>query len=235
MRRRLSALVATLIVTGPLIAMTAGPASAAPPPINLAGFQRTISGSTATTDVFLSVPAIGACPSLATFQATLSGAVIDAPTGRTAGGVVIICANGVATYLADTQVNGHSTLQAESISAGDLVRVQTRVAPTSSTVTVNDFSKGWSLSASGAGATPTAAGVGTISGNCVNGRCSAVPAFSGSVFGGSIDGRSLSGATRTNLMAANGTPEATASPAFFGFVFTVTYRSSCTPDITNRC
>jgi len=149
----------------------------------------------------------------------------------------MICANGVSVYLAQTEVAGQSSLQPNAIDAGDLVRIQTTVATTSTSLTVSDLTKGWSISLSGAGGTPTAAGVGLIAGNCGNG-CSPIPAFSGSAFIASINGGTLSHAVRSNVLAADGTAQATAGNALLGIAFGVSYRFSCTPvdpNVNNRC
>jgi len=116
------------------------------------------------------------------------------------------------------------------------MRVQVAVSTTATTVTLNDVTKGWSLTDSGGGGTPTAATVGMIAGNCSGGVCSPIPAFSGAQFLATINGRPLAGATRSNLLAATGAPQATAGNAFLHLLFGVTYDFSCTPDpATNRC
>jgi hypothetical protein len=235
--RRFALFVASALVASVALATASGPASAAPLPINLAGYQQSISGPTASTDVLAVVPKFGNCPALATFQAAVAGSVIQASTGNSGGGVAMICANGVSVYLAQTQVDGQSTLQSNAINAGDLVRVQTTVAPTSTSLTLSDLSKGWSISLSGGGGTPTAAGVGMVAGNCGNG-CSPIPAFSGSAFIASLNGGSLTHAVRSNVLAADGTAQATAGNALLGLAFGVTYRFSCTPadpNLNNRC
>ena len=217
------------------LATLGAPASAAPSAINLAGAQESVSGTTSVSTTVL-VPTIETCPALATFQAILAGSVIDAPTGDSGGGVALICANGVASYVADTQVVGLSTLQPNAVSASDLVSVQTSVSSTATTVTVKDLSKGWSVTESGGGASPTAAGIGVIAANCQAGVCSSVPAFGAAGFVGSFNGHSLTGSQQTKLLAGNGTPEATPSKAILNLGFTVAYNSSCTPDpLTNRC
>ena len=226
---------AGFVAVGLVLGTLAAPASATPPAINVAGYQVSVSGTASTTAAAI-VPTIGTCPALATFQAVLAGSVIDAPTGNSGGGVALICANGVTAYVADTQVDGVSTLQPNAVSAGDLVEVQTTVSATTTSVTLRDISKGWSVAVSGGGATPTAAGIGLIVANCEAGSCSPVPAFSGALFVGSFNGRSLSGSQQTKLLAGNGTPEATPGRLILGAGFSVTYNSSCTPDpLTNRC
>ena len=220
------------------LATFGAPASAAPSAINLAGAQEGVSGPTASVSTTILVPGIETCPALATFQAILAGAVISAAAGDSGGGVALICANGVASYVAVTQVVGVSTPQPNAVSASDLVSVQTSVSATATTVTMRDLSKGWSVTESGGGATPTAAGIGVIAANCQAGLCSSVPAFGAAAFIGSFNGHSLAGSQQTKLLAGNGTPEATPSKAILNQGFTVAYNSSCTPadpSTNNRC
>jgi hypothetical protein len=234
--RRIALFVSSALVATVAFAAFSGPASAALLPINVAGYEQSVSG-TASTDVLAVVPKIGTCPALATFQAVVTGSVIQTSAGNSGGGVALICGSGASFYFAQTEVDGQSTLQPNAVGAGDLVRIQTTVTATSTSVTVSDISKGWSVSTSGGGGTPTAAGVGVLAANCGSG-CSPVPAFTGSGFIASINGSSLARATRSNLLAEDGTSQATAGAAFLGLAFGVTYRYSCTPanqSLNNRC
>jgi Peptidase A4 family len=204
--------------------------------VNIAGYWKPLTGATSTVVSLVRVPTLGTCPALATFQASLDGSETDSSAGRSGGGAVLICANGVGEYDPLLQINGQSTLEPNAVSPGDVVEARTTVSASSTTVTISNLSQHWTVSGTGAGGTPVDAGIGMIAGNCTGGSCSPVPAFSQSVVLGTINGRPLVGATRSNLTAANGSVEATASPAFLGLVFTVRYQSSCVPDpLTNRC
>lgn len=226
------------------VALLTGSALAVTSPVNVAGYSKSVSGASATVTTLVQVPRLGTCPSLATFQAINAGNIVVTSSGRTGGGVVLICANGVPFYYPFTEINivppFSGRLWPNAVSPGDVMLVQTTESTSATTVSLRDVSKGWSVSDNGAGGAPSSVAAGVIAGNCTNGAppCSPVPAFSGARFITSLNGRSLSGATRSSLLDATGAAQATPSAPILGFLFTATYHFSCTPanqSLNNRC
>lgn len=226
------------------VALITGSALAVTSPVDVAGYSKSVSGASATVSTLVQVPALGTCPSLATFQAVNAGNILVSSNGRTGGGVVLICANGAPFYYPFTEINivppFSGRLWPNAVSPGDVVVVQTTESTSATTVSLRDVSKGWAVSDNGGGGAPSSVAAGMIAGNCTNGSppCSPVPAFSGARFITSLNGRSLSGATRSSLVDASGAAQATPSAPLLGILFTATYRFSCTPAnqaLNNRC
>jgi Peptidase A4 family len=223
--------VATVVVAIPLSAGSASAIGATTPP-NLAGYVHSASGPT-TVNSYELTPTIGTCPSLASFQAVVAGNEITTSSGRTGGGVILTCANGVASYAGFSEINGYANLYSGTVSPGNVLQVQTTESASSATVTLNDLSNGWSVSVTNSGGSPSNVSVGLIAVDCAGDTCSPVPEFRGAWFAGSFRGFAES-----NLNDAAGTSEATPSPLFFGLGFEVNYRFSCTPanqGLLNAC
>ncbi len=189
-----------------------------------AGYEATVTGSSAVTTATFTLPAL-TCT--AANQAVNTGAAVQTSVSVSAAAVRVGCSSGVARYTAVDALNGAGAPLALILRAGDQVKVTVAVGASSTTVTVKDLTTSASATATGVGATPTAVQVGQFgvtSGSTLLG----VPNFGSVQFSGvTVNGQALGSTNPTAFQRYAGTrlqiaTGALATPTSFA----TTYKSS---------
>ena len=195
-----------------------------------AGYQATVTaGSPTSSAAQYKVPALS-CTSAYRAITPVAGVPVNSFATYSSAFLFVGCHNGTATYFPALVVNGTETNYTTTpLSAGDLIKVTTKVTTTGTTVQVTDVTKGVTKKLTGAGASPSAAYIGD-SDWVNNGTLLGVPSFGTLTFTHClIDGTALAAASPAQYQRVNSSSIvqiATGALSSTGTTFPTTYKHS---------